>query len=109
MSIATQTYGLPLGRQIAHGGSFASIGARIWLRLLASIQARLEAAAAVRAERELLALAGGARRVGTGGKGVGGEQAGDGGQGAQGESVHVGTPEGVLSKQPPAKAVKNWI
>lgn len=57
MSIATQTYGLPLGRQIAHGGSFASIGARIWLRLLASIKARLEAAAAVRAERELLALA----------------------------------------------------
>ncbi|MDM4768371.1 hypothetical protein [Pelomonas sp. SE-A7] len=57
MSIATQTYGLPLARQIAHGGSFASIGARIWLRLLASIQARLEVARAQRAERELLALA----------------------------------------------------
>jgi len=57
MSLATQTYGLPLGRQIAHGGSYASIGARIWLRLLASIQARLQAAAALRAERELLALA----------------------------------------------------
>lgn len=57
MSVATQTFGLPLHRTVHHGGSFTSIGARLWLHMLASIRAHLAAAAEARAERELLALA----------------------------------------------------
>lgn len=57
MSIASHTFGLPLQRNLRHGGSFTSIGARVWMRVLASIRAKLEIAAERRAERELLALA----------------------------------------------------
>lgn len=58
MSVATQTFGLPLSRgQVSHGGSFAAIGARVWMNIVASIKAQLAAAAEARAERELLALA----------------------------------------------------
>lgn len=57
MSVATQTFGLPLSRNVRHGGSFTAIGARLWMSLIASIKARMEAAANARAERELLVLA----------------------------------------------------
>ena len=57
MSIASHTFGLPLQRRIRHGGSFTSIGARIWLHLIARIKANMAAAGERRAERELLALA----------------------------------------------------
>ncbi|MBB2487176.1 MULTISPECIES: hypothetical protein [Roseateles] len=57
MSVATQTFGLPLHRTVRHGGSFAAIGARLWLSLIAKVQAHLAAAKAAREERELLALA----------------------------------------------------
>lgn len=57
MSVATQTFGLPLHRTVRHGGSFASIGARLWLSVLSSLQAKLAAARAAREEREMLSLA----------------------------------------------------
>ena len=57
MSAATQTFGLPMGRNPFHGGSVSAIGARVWMRLIASVKARMAAAAEARAERELLALA----------------------------------------------------
>lgn len=57
MSVATQTFGLPSYRTVSHGASFTAIGARLWLSLIASVKARLAAAADARAERELLALA----------------------------------------------------
>lgn len=57
MSIASQTFGLPLSHSVRHGGSFTSIGARAWLSLLASIKAYRAAAADRAAERELLNLA----------------------------------------------------
>lgn len=57
MSVATHTFGLPLHRSVQHGASFSAIGARLWLRVIASVKARLAAAAEARAERELLALA----------------------------------------------------
>ncbi|MBB4843410.1 hypothetical protein HNP55_001929 [Paucibacter oligotrophus] len=61
MSVATQTFGRPLSynvrNNVRHGGSVASIGARVWLRLIASVKARMAAAADARAEREILALA----------------------------------------------------
>lgn len=57
MSVASQTFGLPLHRNMRHGGSFASIGARLWLRMIASVKAQLALAAERRAERELLDLA----------------------------------------------------
>ncbi|WP_077035513.1 hypothetical protein [Pelomonas sp. KK5] len=56
MSVATQTFGLPLNRG-ASNTSFFVIGARVWGRMIRSIQARLAANAEARAERELLALA----------------------------------------------------
>ena len=57
MSVATQTFGLPLSRNVRHSGSFTAIGARLWLSLIATVKARLAAAAEARAERELLDLA----------------------------------------------------
>jgi len=58
MSVATQTFGLPMNRAyVQRGGSFTAIGARLWLSLVAKIKANLAAAAEVRAEQELLALA----------------------------------------------------
>jgi hypothetical protein len=57
MSVASQTFGLPLHRTVRHGGSFASIGARLWLRMIASVKAQMALAAERRAERELLDLA----------------------------------------------------
>lgn len=57
MSIATQTFGLPMRHHVRHGATFTSIGARLWLRLIASVKAKLAASADARAERELLALA----------------------------------------------------
>ncbi|MDT9001940.1 hypothetical protein RQP53_21870 [Paucibacter sp. APW11] len=57
MSVATHTFGLPLHRTVHHGASFSAIGARLWLRVIASVKARLAAAAEARAERELLAMA----------------------------------------------------
>jgi len=57
MSVATQTFGLPLRRTVRHGGSFTAIGARLWLSLIARVKARMAAAAEARAERELLELA----------------------------------------------------
>lgn len=57
MSVATQTFGLPLARNIRHGGSVTSIGARMWMTMISSLKARVAAAAEARAERELLALA----------------------------------------------------
>ena len=60
MSIATQTFGLPMNmsRAYAQGGaSFAAIGARLWMSVIAKIKARRAAAAEARAEQELLALA----------------------------------------------------
>ncbi|UDF36447.1 UNVERIFIED_ORG: hypothetical protein LHJ69_05060 [Shinella sp. XGS7] len=57
MSVASQTFGLPLSRSIAHGGSFTAIGARVWMRLIDSIKTHYRLAAERRAERELLALA----------------------------------------------------
>lgn len=57
MSVASQTFGLPLHRTVGHGGSFTAIGARLWLRMIASVKAKLALAAERRAERELLALA----------------------------------------------------
>ncbi|MDC8784802.1 hypothetical protein [Roseateles koreensis] len=61
MSVATQTFGLPLRhnmrQNVRHGGSFTSIGARVWLHMIATVKARLAASANARAEREILALA----------------------------------------------------
>lgn len=57
MSIASHTFGLPLQRSVRHGGSFTSIGARLWLHLLARVQAYRVLAAERAAERELLSLA----------------------------------------------------
>jgi len=57
MSVATQTFGLPMSRSPFHSGSVAAIGARVWMRMIASVKARMAAAAEARAERELLALA----------------------------------------------------
>lgn len=57
MSVATQTFGLPSRRQVRNGGSFTAIGARLWMRLIATVKARMAHAAEVRAERELLLLA----------------------------------------------------
>ncbi|MBV8502115.1 MAG: hypothetical protein JO006_10375 [Paucibacter sp.] len=55
MSVASQTFGLPLSR--TGNGSFAAIGLRLWKHAVATIQARRRAAAEARAERELLSLA----------------------------------------------------
>ncbi|MCV2367772.1 hypothetical protein [Roseateles oligotrophus] len=57
MSVATQTFGLPLSRNIRHSGSFTFIGARLWMNAISSVKARMAVAAEARAERELLALA----------------------------------------------------
>jgi hypothetical protein len=57
MSVATQTFGLPLRRTVRHGGSFTSIGARLWLHMISTVTARLTAAREARAEREMLELA----------------------------------------------------
>jgi len=57
MSVATQTFGLPMHRSVRHGHSFTAIGTRLWLRVLKAANARLEAARQARAERELLAMA----------------------------------------------------
>jgi len=57
MSIASQTFGLPVRHNLQQGASFAAIGARLWKRQIEALRARWQAAAAVRAERELLALA----------------------------------------------------
>jgi hypothetical protein len=57
MNAATQTLDLSLSRKLRQSGSLTAIGARLWLRIITSIKARMAAAAAVRAERELLALA----------------------------------------------------
>lgn len=57
MSVATQTFGLPLRRTVRHGGSFTAIGARLWLRLIEMVKTRIAQAAEARAERELLDLA----------------------------------------------------
>ncbi|MFG6447896.1 hypothetical protein ACG0Z6_06500 [Roseateles sp. BYS180W] len=57
MSVVTQTFGLPLSRTVRKGGTFATIGARVWARLLQNLKARMERAATLRAQRELLALA----------------------------------------------------
>ena len=34
MSVATQTFGLPLSRTVRRGGTFATIGARVWARTI---------------------------------------------------------------------------
>ncbi|MDY0748901.1 hypothetical protein SNE35_30665 [Paucibacter sp. R3-3] len=57
MSVATQTFGLPLSRGGNQATSFFVIGARVWRRVILSVQAKMAAAAEARAERELLALA----------------------------------------------------
>ncbi|ALV04702.1 MULTISPECIES: hypothetical protein [Roseateles] len=57
MSVATQTFGLPVSRTVRRGGTFATIGARVWARSISNIKARLEAARIARSERELLSLA----------------------------------------------------
>lgn len=57
MSVATQTFGLPLSRTVRRGGTFATIGARVWARAISNVKSRLEQARIARAERELLALA----------------------------------------------------
>ncbi|ALT79105.1 MULTISPECIES: hypothetical protein [unclassified Roseateles] len=61
MSVATQTFGRPLSHSlhfnVRHSGSFAAIGARVWLNLAAKVKARIAAASEARASRELLALA----------------------------------------------------
>ncbi len=57
MSVATQTFGLPLSRTVRRGGTFATIGARVWARTITNVKARIEAAKLARAERELLLLA----------------------------------------------------
>ncbi|MDN3919332.1 hypothetical protein [Roseateles violae] len=57
MSVATQTFGLPLSRRGSKGSYFSVTGARVWSLLIASIKARMAAAAERRAERELLELA----------------------------------------------------
>ena len=57
MSATSHTFGLPLTRSINHSGSFAAIGARLWMRLIDTIKAQRALAAERRAERELLALA----------------------------------------------------
>ena len=57
MSIASQTFGLPAHRNLQQGASFAAVGARLWKRQMASWRARWEAAAKIRAERELHELA----------------------------------------------------
>ncbi|MBV8604432.1 MAG: hypothetical protein JO224_07085 [Pelomonas sp.] len=55
MSVATQTFGLPV--RIQHGGSYAAIGLRVYKRLIARIQERLEARRQQEAEHALFALA----------------------------------------------------
>ena len=57
MSVASQTFGLPMSRAMHHDGSVTAIGARLWLSLIAAVKARITAAAEARAERELLNLA----------------------------------------------------
>lgn len=58
MSVATQTFGLPMNRaHMQRGASFTAIGARLWLSLVAKIKARRAAAAEARSEQELQALA----------------------------------------------------
>jgi hypothetical protein len=57
MSIASQTFGLPTSHSVRHGGSFAAIGARAWLNVLARVKAYRAASAERAAERELLSLA----------------------------------------------------
>ncbi len=57
MSVATQTFGLPLSRTVRRGGTFATIGARVWARTITNVKARIESAKMARAEREPLALA----------------------------------------------------
>ncbi|MFX1680326.1 hypothetical protein PV762_13895 [Mitsuaria sp. CC2] len=57
MSVATQTFGLPLSRTVRRGGTFATIGARVWARTITNVKARIETAKMARAEREILALA----------------------------------------------------
>ena len=57
MSVATQTFGLPLSRTVRRGGTFATIGARVWARTITNVKARIESAKMARAEREILALA----------------------------------------------------
>ena len=44
MSVATQTFGLPLSRTVRRGGTFATIGARVWARTITNVKARLEGA-----------------------------------------------------------------
>ena len=39
------------------GGTFATIGARVWARTITNVKARIESAKMARAEREILALA----------------------------------------------------
>lgn len=56
-TLTSHTFGLPLRRNIRHGGSFTSIGARIWLHLMTQLKARMAQSAERRAEREMLALA----------------------------------------------------
>ena len=56
MSVASQTFGLPLSRS-GSNGSFTAIGLRLWKHLAGALQARRQAAADARAEYELLALA----------------------------------------------------
>lgn len=55
MSVATQTFGLPV--RIQHGGSYAAIGLRLWKRVIGKIQERLEARRNEQAEYEMLVLA----------------------------------------------------
>ena len=57
MSVATQTFGLPLSRSTNQTTSFLVIGTRVWRRMILSFKARMAANAEARAERELLALA----------------------------------------------------
>ncbi len=57
MNIASQTFGLPASRNLQQGASFAAIGVRLWKRQVEALRARWQAAATVRAERELLELA----------------------------------------------------
>ena len=56
-TLTSHTFGLPLHRNIRHGGSFTSIGARIWLHLMTQLKTRMAQAAERRAEREMLVLA----------------------------------------------------
>ncbi len=57
MSVATQTFGLPLSRSTNQATSFLVIGTRVWRRMISSVQASMARSAEARAERELLALA----------------------------------------------------